>query len=140
MSQPTLRQEELSPIFSKFHLESDFGIKGSFNQFLAPESLDQPSHSHPFKITSHVIKGGFIERVFHIMDYGTWFYEDIERLPGTSYTIEADHIHIIYKLLEETALTFMLEGQWEKEPCFYDFSEPIAKVRQWNEEQFRYVV
>jgi len=139
MSEPTLRKEDMSPLFSKTHIEG-FNFKGSFNKFYAPESLDAPAHCHPFRLTSYVIENGFIERVFHIMDNGTWFYEDIERLPGTVYTIEANHVHIIYKLLGETALTFMIEGEWEKEPCFYDFSEPIAKVRRWNEDEFKYVV
>lgn len=126
----------MSDIFTKWHVEG-FDTPMVLHEFTEPEPLEADSHSHPFDFVSHVISGGYIERVYTIYDDGKWTYNDIERKPGTVHKIKAETIHKIISLPNGKCITLMIPDVWKQRSGFYRFEENGVKFRYWDEENFR---
>jgi len=117
----TFRVEEISDIFTKFHLEGPWPFHPAMHRFTKPD----PSypHDHPWGFTSHVLHGGYVERVYYPHADGTWHSELHERLAGTSHTVTADHIHQIISLIGDECWTLVMAGPQEREVCFWEFDD-----------------
>ncbi len=46
-------------------------------------------HDHPWGFTTHILKGSYIEKVYHIVE-GKWFTETIFREQGTAHKVITD--------------------------------------------------
>jgi len=126
-----IKTEKMSDIFTKQHILG-LPFDAVIHHFTEIDSGDP--HNHPFSFTSHILSGGYIERVYTIGSYGLWHYEDIERKPGTVHTIEANHIHQIISLPQGECYTLILPGPWEQKSGFYRFFEGGYQFRYWDEE------
>lgn len=123
---PEITYEKMSDVFDKFHV-SNLGFRGSFNYFKAPEPITSLPHDHPFFIESHILKGSLIERRFYVREDFTWYSEDIHHKEGEIYKLKPNDIHILIDLPEEECITFMKEGEWQRDWGFWDFSKEKAK-------------
>lgn len=121
-----IRFEEMSSVFHKYHVEG-LGFRASFNHFLAPEPGTSLPHDHPFSFDSKIVKGTYVEEVFTVNDDGTWTSVLVTRKEGESHKHSAETIHILRDLPDGECLTFMIEGHWERDWGFWDFSDIIAK-------------
>lgn len=93
-------------------------------------------HDHPYKFTSHILSGGYVERVYKVGTDGGWSTELVYRYPGTVHTIEATHIHQIVELLENECYTLIIPQEKEREPRFWKFDENGSESRAWYEGDF----
>lgn len=85
------------------------------HHFTAPDTGGP--HDHPFRFTTHILKGGYIERVYSIHADGSWTTEDVLRAPGTMHVVEADCIHELIELPQGECWTVMI---------------PEANIREWR--------
>lgn len=129
-----ITEEKMSEHFMKFHLNGlpFSSVIHHFNS-LAGEN----AHDHPFSFVSHVLSGGYVEKVYHINEDGSWTSEIVERLPGTVHRVEANHIHEIIDLPEGECYTLIIPSPKIQESSFYRFGDIIEK-RFWYEEDFKY--
>lgn len=98
------RKEKMSREFIK-HL---FDFKGKSEPFhrVVHHFTDRDKggpYCHPFRFTTHILKGGYTERIYRIQETGDWQYQDVFRGPGTSHVVEADCIHELIDLPQGSA-------------------------------------
>lgn len=132
------RKEIMSPTFTKHVMDFDESQKGMFNtaihHFVGPDN-DFP-HDHPFSINSHILKGSYIERVYHIEEDGSWWTEDILREEGTVNYVKAGTIHEIIELPEEECWTMAVLGPHEKPWGHWKFTDDGIFYRKDGEQEF----
>lgn len=125
--------EKMSEEFTKYHLHG-LPFPAVLHHFTAPDKGGP--HDHPFGFTSFVLKGGYLERVYHPRADGTWDSYVAERVVGTSHRVSATHIHEIIDLPEGGCWTLILPQAWEREWRFWRFDAQGWASRQWNEPDF----
>ncbi len=76
----TIETEKMSGEFIKHHLRG-LPLDAVMHHFNAPDTGSP--HSHPYNFTSHIISGGYIERVYTLLPNGRWRSKLIKRLPDT---------------------------------------------------------
>lgn len=130
----TIRHEPMSPIFDKFHIEGlQFGAV--IHHFTEPDTGDP--HDHPFDFTTHILSGGYIERVYSIDSTdGDFRYKDIHRKPGAAHAVKATDIHQIISLPDGECFTLMIPGPWKRKSGFWRFDEDGVKFREWDQQEF----
>jgi hypothetical protein len=123
-----IRHERMSNEFEKFHL-GDGRVLHHFTD------VDRGGpHDHPWSFTSHVLSGGYVERVYTHNSEG-WTSEEIHRRPGDTFSIAAEHIHEIVHLPEGQCWTIVSAGPNERETRFWQFGEQV-KSRPWHQDHF----
>lgn len=126
-------KEIMNDSFIKHHLGFD-GFTAVAHEFKA-EHRDLP-HDHPFSFITHILTGGYVEKIYHIRKDGTWHYDIINRLSGTSHRVDSRTIHEIIELPRGKCWTLIIPEQKEREPRFWRFDENGIASRAWNEEEF----
>jgi len=96
-------------------------------------------HDHLTDIRTTILFGSYWERVYTVKEDGTWTSQDYHRQEGEIRDIKATTIHEILSLPEGVCYTSIQPGPIVREFCFWDFSEPVAKFREKNEKEFKYV-
>jgi hypothetical protein len=125
--------EKMSGEFVKHHIR-DLPFYAVIHHFTA---IDKGSpHDHPFGFTSHVLYGGYVERVYHIEPDGTWKSELVNRNPGTVHQVEATHIHQITELPMGECYTLIIVEPKVREHRFWKFDETGSESRVWSEGDF----
>lgn len=121
--------ERMNEVFEKWHIIG-LPFDASFNHFSGLETGDP--HSHPFSFTSHVLSGGYVERIFNLD--GT--YKDIVRAPGDTFTNSAEHIHLIIALPQGKCWTLMRPNPHTQSTRFYQFRDGAVVSRDWSDPEF----
>lgn len=121
-----LRVERMSPAFVKYHLDDGSAL----HRFTRPEPFAHP-HDHPWPFETRILAGGYVEEVFSFRPDGGWHSEQVERLPGTTHHIAADHIHRIVALPMQECWTLVRAGAHERTVRFWRFGEVVQR-RAWN--------
>jgi predicted metal-dependent enzyme (double-stranded beta helix superfamily) len=130
----TIRPEKLSRVFKKYHIDG-LQFAASFNEFSAPDSGDP--HDHPFDFITHILSGGYTERIYNINHSGEISVQDIERRPGTSHFVKATDIHQIIYLPTGRCVTLMVpQSGHTRETYFYRIIDGKAHRRLWNKRKF----
>ncbi len=130
----SIEPERLSRVFKKHHLKG-LPFAASFNEFTAPDGGDP--HDHPFDFITHILSGGYTERVYNINDRGEIKINEIERRPGTSHYVKATDIHQIIHISTGHCVTLMMpQSEHVRATCFYRFIDGIAYRRLWNKRKF----
>jgi hypothetical protein len=130
----SIRPEKLSRSFKKHHIEG-LPFSASFNEFSAPDTGDP--HDHPFDFITHILHGGYTERVYNIDENGDFLFIDIERKAGTSHLVKANDIHQIVHLPNGHCVTMMIpQSEHIRATCFYRFIDGKAYRRLWNKRKF----
>lgn len=130
----SVKAERLSRAFKKHHLKG-LPFAASINEFSAPDAGDP--HDHPFDFITHILSGGYKERIFTINDLGEIQTEEIERLPGTSHYVKASDIHQIIQVPTGHCVTLMMpQSDHVRATCFYRFIDGKAYRRLWNKRKF----
>lgn len=86
-------------------------------------------HCHPVDFTSHVIKGSYVERIWHLRQ-GEYKVEHVLREPGqTPHLISAERIHSIVALPQGECWTLVFSGpvirQWQHYPELHNPAMPV---------------
>jgi hypothetical protein len=122
---PDIRTEVMSPFFRKIHL----GDGRALHHFTAADEGDE-WHDHPWSFTSKVLAGGYVEQiVYPDSACAHW----MRRLPGSTHTVSATHIHRITRLLADDCWTLVTAGPVERDVRFYRFRDGQLQSRLWNE-------
>ncbi len=93
-------------------------------------------HDHPFGFTSHILQGGYVERVYKVDADGKWTSELLHRKSGTVHSVEATHIHEIVELPDGECYTLIIPQEKVREPRFWKFDENGSESRVWYEGDF----
>lgn len=120
--------------FAKHHININ-GFNVVLHHF-SDIDKDDP-HDHPFAFTTHILKGGYIEKIYYPFQDGTYFTEIFHRKPGTAHKIEATTIHQIIEFPEGDCWTLMIPEKAEKQPCFWRFDDTGIYSRIWHEKEFK---
>jgi predicted metal-dependent enzyme (double-stranded beta helix superfamily) len=129
----SIRPEKLSRVFKKYHIEG-LPFQASLNEFSAPDMGDP--HDHPFDFVTHILSGGYTERIYTI-DSGVVMTNDVERILGTSHFVRATDIHQIINLPTGHCVTLMIPQSGHiRATCFYRFSDGKVYYRLWNKRKF----
>lgn len=130
----TIEKEIMNNVFTKVHIR---GLP--FDAVLHRFTDAEPGaiHDHPFSFVSHVLKGGYIEKVYTINPGGYWHSELIHRKPGTSHTVTATCIHEIVELPKGECWTLILPGVHERTSCFWKFYPNAIAYRPWNSDNWQ---
>ncbi len=135
------KEEIMSDVFTK-HL---FDFEGKVEPFHMVvhnfTDIDRGDpHDHPFSFTTHILKGGYTEEIYHLLTrplHGKyWLKEIVERLPGTSHLVSANCIHKIIDLPTGECWTVIIPYEKVQEPAFYRFNENSIERRYWHEKEF----
>lgn len=126
-----IRQEVMSPAFTKFHLDGPWPFEPVVHRFSDIDRGD--CHDHPWGFASFVMHGGYVEEVY---DPQRGLIGEVTRKPGDSFSIEATHIHRIIHLPEGECWTLILPGPWERVSRFWQFRDGAAWSRAWNETEW----
>ena len=130
----SIHPETRSREFRKHHVHG-LPFEASFNEFTAPDTGDP--HDHPFDFITHILSGGYTERIYHIHENGEVSTSDIERKPGTSHYVNATDIHQIIHLPTGHCVTLMLPQSHHIRPvCFYRIIDGKAYRRIWKHRKF----
>lgn len=122
----------MSEHFVKFHLHN-LPFDAVIHHFT---SISDEIHDHPFAFTSHILSGGYVEKVYTVEPGGNWTSEFVCRKPGTVHTVEAEHIHKIVYLPEGECWTLILPQEKTREPRFWKFDGNGSQSRAWYEGEF----
>lgn len=132
------KKEKLSNEFTKHHLEltgkNGHVFRPVIHHFTDPDKGGP--HDHPWNFTTHILKGGYIERRYFINPDGTWYTEDKPYEEGTSHRIEAGHIHEIIALPFGECYTMVIADWPPKQWRFWQFEESGVKSRLPREKKF----
>jgi len=130
----SIRPEKLSRVFKKHHIEG-LPFAASINEFSAPDSGNP--HDHPFDFITHILSGGYTQRVYIISEIGEISISEIECKPGTSHFVKATDIHQIIYLPTGHCITMMIPQSGHiRATCFYRFVGGVAYYRLWNKRKF----
>ncbi len=128
----TVQEEKMSEELMKFHLRG-LPFDAVIHKFTGRD-VGEP-HDHPFTFRTFVLKGGYVERRFHIIN-GKPVTSTIERKVGDSFIVSAQTIHQIIELLDKESWTMILPERWEQNWSFYQFGDEILS-RYWDEPEFK---
>lgn len=129
------RKEEMNNVFTK-HV-ADFEENDSRHIAIHHfTGLAPIPHDHPFGFRSTILKGSYIERVYHINPDGSFRTEDVHRQEGSSHYVPASCIHEIISLPDGDCWTLTVLEPHQREWRFWDFREDGIYSRQHNEEEF----
>lgn len=126
-------KEIMSPEFTKYHI-AGLPFNAAFHHFTGAD-IGEP-HDHPYSFQSHILKGGYIEKIYNIKEDNTWGTEIVTRKEGTSHSVEASVIHELIELPEGECWTLVIPGPVERECRFWQFSDEGIKFRAWWEREF----
>ncbi len=130
----SIHPERRSREFIKHHVHG-LPFEASFNEFTFADKGDP--HDHPFDFVTHILSGGYTERVYSIADDGSFTFTDIVRKPGSSHFVKATDIHQIVHLPTGHCVTLMLPQSPHIRPvCFYRFEDGKAFRRIWRHRKF----
>ncbi|RZL28738.1 MAG: hypothetical protein EOP64_03490 [Sphingomonas sp.] len=118
--------ERRSRAFTKYLLDDGRVL----HRFRAGEPYANP-HDHPWPFVTEILEGGYIEEVFRIGPDG-WHSEQVHRLPGQVYRIEATHIYRIVALPTGECWTLVKAGGHEPKTRFWRF-ETVVRSRAWHD-------
>lgn len=127
-------EERMSDEFTKHHLRG-LPFDAVLHHFTS--IAGENAHDHPFRFTSHVLSGSYIERVYSVGADGSWGYTDIERKAGTSHIVEAECIHEIISLPEGECWTAITPQKKTRDPGFWRFETDAIWFKPWNGEAQR---
>ncbi len=99
-------------------------------------SISDEIHDHPYSFVSHILYGGYVERVYTVAADGSWTSELIERKPDTVHIVEAEHIHQIVELPIGECLTWINPSEKVREWRFWKFDENGSQSRVWSQGDF----
>ena len=131
------RKEKMSNEFTK-HL-FDFTGKHTPFHMVVHHFTDRDKggpHCHPFRFTTHILKGGYTERIYQLTDNGELQYADVFRGPGTTHVVEAECIHELIHLPNGECWTVMIPEEKVREPRFWRFNQEGAFSRVWNKRKW----
>lgn len=117
------RYERMSDEFEKWHLGDGWAV----HRFKGPDRGGP--HDHPGPIDIEIKIGGYIERVYE-RDGSSQL---IARLPGDTFTIEAEHIHEIVALIDGPCVTEVRYHPHTRETRFWRFDADGPRSRAWHE-------
>ena len=121
--------------FLKSIILKDYLLQLHLMNLLPPDGGDP--HDHPFDFITHILSGGYTERVYNINDRGEIKINEIERRPGTSHYVKATDIHQIIHISTGHCVTLMMpQSEHVRATCFYRFIDGIAYRRLWNKRKF----
>jgi hypothetical protein len=127
-------EEKMSDFFTKYHLQG-LPFDAVLHHFA---DIDRGApHDHPFSFITHILKGGYIERVYDIKEDGTWESELVHRYPNTAHLVSANHIHRIEELPMGDCWTIIMPFPKVKDSGFYRFDERSVSFRYWYEQEFK---
>ncbi len=137
-----IKKEKMSNEFTKFHIRIDEKGEPLFNTVLHRfTNTDKGGpHDHPWGFTTHILKGGYVEKVYTIHEDGKWTSELIHRKPGTSHKVAANCIHEIVELPEGECWTLIMPGAPERQSGFWRFEGDFIGFRLWNRRKYRPVI
>ncbi len=130
-----IRREKMNSVFIKHHLKG-LPFDAVIHHFSAQDQ-NEHIHDHPFSFTTHILKGSYVERIYKILDDGTYHSSVHHRKEGSSHFVPAETIHEIIELPEGECFTLIRPNEREKETYFYRFEEGKAFKRRWNQRKFR---
>ena len=117
------RPEIMSPAFCKWHLgQIRPGFWPVLHHFTAPDA--GAPHDHPRGFLSHVLAGGYAERIYHRQG-ADWATTDVFRAPGTAHYVAAAHIHRVLALPAGACWTLVLAGPVEQAWRHYDVGNAL---------------
>ena len=122
--------ERMSRAFTKYHLDDGRAL----HRFKVEEPHATP-HDHPWSFETEIIDGGYVEEVFHLDAGGGWHMELVHRLPGVTYSVDAEHIHRIVELPERECWTVVRAGLNARETRFWRFGADV-RSRAWHERRW----
>lgn len=130
----TIAEERMSDEFVKSHLQGlPFDIV--IHHFTAKDTGSP--HCHPFGFTTHILQGGYVERVYTVETDGSWTSELFYRKAGTVHSVEATHIHEITELPEGECYTLIMPKEKVREWMFWKFDENGSQSRVWTEGDYK---
>ena len=130
----SIKPQKLSKVFKKHHIHG-LPFAASFNEFTAPDTGDP--HDHPFDFITHILSGGYTERIYSVNEFGDVTHHDVERKPNTSHLVRATDIHQIIDLPTGHCITLMIpQGEYARAPHFWRFIDGKAFHRAWNKRKF----
>jgi len=118
-----MRHERMSDEFEKWHLDEGLAI----HHFTGPDKGGP--HDHPWDFTSTVLKGMYIERIYH-PELGSVGLTT--RIEGDTFRIHAEHIHEIAAVSEGGCYTLVRFGPHRRTTHFWRFENGKAQCREWN--------
>jgi len=132
-----IKREKMNAVFTKHHLVG-LPFDAVIHHF-SEKDQHEHIHDHPFSFTTHILKGSYIERVYEILEDGTYKASIHHRKEGTTHLVTANTIHEIIELPDGECFTLIRPNAKEKEPSFYRFEDGKIFKRQWNQRKFREV-
>ncbi len=129
-----IETEIMSDELTKHHIK-ELPFDAVIHHFTATDKGSP--HDHPFAFTSHILSGGYIERVYTVDENGLWAREYIFRKAGTVHTIEATHIHEIVELPDDECYTLIIPHEKVREWRCWKFDENESVSRAWWEGDFK---
>jgi len=137
MTIPTIRHERMSDIFQKYHIEG-LPFSAVIHRFSEPDTGDP--HDHPFDFTTHILSGGYVEKIYFPASDGTWYYNYAHRLPGTCHKVKATHIHQVVELIDGECFTLILPEPNIRKSGVWQFNETGYMFREWDQPEFKPVM
>lgn len=133
---PIFREERMSDEFTKYHIDG-LPFDAVLHKFTAPD-IGGP-HDHPFDFTTHIIKGGYIERIY-LLKNGQVYITEVYRAEGEVIKNNAELIHEIIALPFGDCYTLILPQEWKREWGFWRFNKESIAFRQHDKNQFKTIV
>lgn len=109
----TISELKIAEYFTKFQINIEYGEGESFRPVLHIFERDklpknEYPHDHPYGMTIHILRGGYTEETFIFNKSGTLSINKIERKPGTTHRVEAEHIHRLISMPEKDCWTLAI--------------------------------
>lgn len=108
------KTEQMNDGFLKLHPGSPVHLFTKCN--------DTEYHTHPFRFTTHIILGGYIEELLVPGDDNKWEVRTYRRMPGTSHTIPVGYPHKLIGLIDGPCITRCDYSKTTAKPGFCAFS------------------
>lgn len=125
--------------FTKYHLhshESPWPFQPVLHHFTEPDTVGP--HCHPWSFTTHILWGGYIERVYsYNPETGTWYSNEYHRKVGDAFRVEANTIHEIIALPGGECWTMVFAEPGQREWYFWRFDKAGVAYRHPNRAEFQ---
>lgn len=131
MNLPVIEHEEMSQIFTKYHIKG-LEIEAVIHKFTAADLSDP--HDHPFAFRSFVMKGGYVEKIYKFKPDGSHTTQIKHRLPGTTHRVKATDIHQIIALLDGDCYTMILPERKERVSGTWDIE--TGRFKTWDQDHY----